>query len=664
MDQLFRLSNELLLEYNYTREFKTLNDSPILVLNNGYNQSNYFFNADSQENVTRNVRDLSALLVDGGKQVSLNIDVSTPYNDLDEKITSTSNFITNFTNAGLNYDTVRVHIISGYNFESSQGFILQFKFKDAFGKEHFLATQLFDKSFSQFEINPNPVIAEERVYNRFIELKIPSLKYIIESFAKNNADPFELANVLTDNKGVTFQQNLTVNYLNLNKLEIKGDYRFYNFLPENSLTVPLDTSFGDLAASIDESTNGDFYELSAKYNGENIENLILELNSGTDADWIILHGIDIIEQIVDTGFVLTQSYNLSQVDNFEQPIFFRPIILNSEWAISWSIDYTVSLFNNVTGERISKNSKKTYMDPKKWGRSLKKINLGTSPIIDEVYNKIENPIYQVNVTESRALNTVKTILTFVESNNILVETKTEFGDDFDGNTRWGQRELNLPISISDNYYNFKISRRGEGNTFNSINLSSTGVVVLRVVLSGTEFIDLVSESDSSLSSGEVTFKINQLTASRINNASKSQFFIILKNEDDESIIYEGKFLNSLDETENQITNLNINLKKEISNLESQIAELDATLTNRETTIKTNEDKIIYLKDINNLYLKKIELLENSLDVTQINSVINNKLRNSVEITEKTDISKGNFSGNTKPDKVSSLNSSLGTYKNI
>ena len=334
-------------------------------------------------------------------------------------------------------------------------------------------------------------------------------------------------------------------------------------------------------------------------------------------------------------------------------------------AVSWTLDYTVSLYNQVTAERIIKNSKRTFMDPKRWGRSLERINLGTSPIIDEIYNKIENPVYQVNVSEVRGLNRVKTVLSFVDSFNIHVETKTDFGEDFDGKTRWGQRELNLPLTLSDNYYNFKLFNRSEDSGFSSLNLNSTGVVVMRLVISNDEFIDITAEPDSLLDRGEVTFRITQLTAQKALNSNNTYFFIVLKSDDQESVIYEGKILNSFNETENQITNLNINLKREISELQNSIADLNLENSTKDNRILDNENKIIYLRDINNLYLRKIELLENNLDTTQIDSIIQNRLRSDITFNENTDLSKEDFSDAViAPDKVTLLNSSLGTYKNI
>ena len=331
MDLLYRLSNELLLEYNYTNEVKTLVESPIYILNNSNNNSNYFLNDDTQELITKNVRDQSAVIISTGEYAFLNVDLPIPYNDFDSTLTNTNNLSQTITNGSLTYDTIKIHILSGYNFEFSEGFILEAKFIDPFNKQHYLLSFVFDKSSSIFDINPVPVRAEERVYNRFIEIKIPSLKNIIDSFSLNSNDNQNLANVLTDQKGITYQQNLNFNYININKVEDRGGYRYYKVTPENELSIPLEPSFGNLVANIEESSNGDFYQLSAKYDGESVENLLLELNSGSDADWILLHGIDIIEQIVDTGFVLTQSMNLTQVENFEQPIYFRPIILNSEW---------------------------------------------------------------------------------------------------------------------------------------------------------------------------------------------------------------------------------------------------------------------------------------------------------------------------------------------
>lgn len=664
MDQLYRLSNNFLLEYNYTKDYKSLVNSPVFILKNQYNNSNYFFNDDTQKNITGNVRDNSAILVENGEFVSLNID-SSPYNDFDDKLTPTSQLTPSISNPGLNYDKVRIHVISGYNFEDSDGFILEIKIRDPFNKEHFLASYLFDKVSSSLELNPNPILSDQRIYNRFVDLEVPSLKSIIESFSSNFSDPEEIGNILTDSKGLTYQQNLIVNFLTIRKSENKGIYRFYKTIPENNFTIPLEQSLGNLSASIVESTNGDFYELSARYEDQSIENLILRLNSGSDADWIVLHAVDIIEQIVDTGFVMTQSYNFTQTENFEQPIFFRPVILNAEWAVSWTIDYTVSLFNQITGETISKTSKRTFLDPKKWGKSLRKINLGSTPIIQEIYNKIDKPVYEVKVTETRPLNSVKTVLSFVDSYNISVESKTEFSSDNLDGVKWGQRELNLPLTSTDNFYKFKIFRKTAENEFSFVNLNSAGNVIFRIIISNDEIIDIPSLEQSSLEKGEVVFKIAQITAQKANSARASQFFILLKNGDSESVIYEGKILDSFDLTQKTITNLNLSLKEKISENNNKIFELSNELAQKNLLIKNKEEDVVYLKSINSLYQKKIELMSNSLDTTEIDKTIQNKLREQLDNQQiSQDLSAGNLNSNTNPNKIKNLNNSVGTYRNI
>ena len=85
----------------------------------------------------------------------------------------------------------------------------------------------------------------------------------------------------------------------------------------------------------------------------------------------------------------TSAQMFTQLSDFDDPQLFRPIILNSAIAVSFAINYTLRLFNRADSTQIIKKARLTSFDPKKYGRRLNKINLGTVPTVAKVYNQIE-----------------------------------------------------------------------------------------------------------------------------------------------------------------------------------------------------------------------------------------------------------------------------------
>jgi hypothetical protein len=95
-----------------------------------------------------------------------------------------------FYNGDLPYDTIRIHILTGYVFNDVEGFNLKVKAKQRrFNKntdssvvninntEAIISSFVFHKGImgKVVEFNPNPVYMSERFYDRFIEFKIPSV---------------------------------------------------------------------------------------------------------------------------------------------------------------------------------------------------------------------------------------------------------------------------------------------------------------------------------------------------------------------------------------------------------------------------------------------------------------------------------------------------------
>jgi len=102
---------------------------------------------------------------------------------------------------------------------------------------------------------------------------------------------------------------------------------------------------------------------------------------------MIFHQIVVSEQI-GNQFNVSSEQTFTQTDDFDLPTLFRPIILNSSVAVSYAINYTMRLYNRADNTQIIKKARLVSYDPKKYGRRLMKLNLGTVPTIAKVYNKL------------------------------------------------------------------------------------------------------------------------------------------------------------------------------------------------------------------------------------------------------------------------------------
>ena len=109
----------------------------------------------------------------------------------------------------------------------------------------------------------------------------------------------------------------------------------------NSVSILSRDIYDNLYAQVIQSTGGDYFELSGQVTGSTFANFIAQLNS-TGAQYVVFHEISVTEQ-VGTVFTQTSFQVISQTQDFDEPILFRPIIKNANSAISFSINLSLTL---------------------------------------------------------------------------------------------------------------------------------------------------------------------------------------------------------------------------------------------------------------------------------------------------------------------------------
>jgi hypothetical protein len=92
------------------------------------------FNRDQDYNVTQNTSLNSVVRTGENTFITLNPNLIVPYNDFNSDLTPTSGLPVVFpSNINVIYDSVRYHILSGYNLENLDGLILGIDFPDVDG---------------------------------------------------------------------------------------------------------------------------------------------------------------------------------------------------------------------------------------------------------------------------------------------------------------------------------------------------------------------------------------------------------------------------------------------------------------------------------------------------------------------------------------------------
>lgn len=390
--KFIQIADGILLEYIYTSqsnptEFNTATH-PIEIMRDGHTGGSYLFNPESVSAEMGNYIDISAAAINKNKTqyAYLDNDIGVPYNDFDPELTNSVNLLQTFSpQQNIAYDKIRVHFIAGFSFTGYDGIIFETLVPRRDGVLLNLSSINFLKTDTPV-FNPDPVLINDKLYASYIEWRVPSLYFMNNSF--DPAVSNSLGYKLTEGQGFLSTPTITFKATGIYETIIDNAYNYYNVEEINATTFASRDIYDNVYAQVIESDGGDYFELSGQVTGSTFEDFIMQLNASSGgADNIVFHEINVSEQI-GTNFIKTSTQVFTQTTNFDNPILFRPIILNSSVAVSFSINYMLRIYNRSDNTQIVKIAKLTSFDVNKYGRRLMKINLGVVPTVANVYNQI------------------------------------------------------------------------------------------------------------------------------------------------------------------------------------------------------------------------------------------------------------------------------------
>lgn len=562
------------------------------------------YNDDGDLSKTHNIKDITVAPIGGSRLALLDSDIAPEYQDYDPALTQSA--IDTLYSANLVFDTVRFHFASGFNFEEVGSVIVGVKHKLNDLRNFIFSNIVLDSITAEdiLSLNVRPLYLGDAVYDKYIDIKIPSIKYLDDNFDQFGPNSFEY--LATGGIGFIKNSPVTVFLQEANSEIIYGtnniEYNGYLVTQNYEAAVSQTNEFDDLGAVIQEAPDGDYIEYYATWNGAFPEDLISILNRrGSDQNWILIHQLQVYEQ-VGTAYIPSGNLVIYQEDNFGEPLAYRPILKNAAVAVSMSIDYTLRLFNKATSENIIRTGSMTIFNPNKYGKSLAKIELIGGPQSNIIYNKIQQTTFdasgafnvvlgntnsQIQIQEKKVAAPV-----FFHKSNVLLSsrnaliTSTELGNE----VVYGQGKMILPIDPTDNFIRFNIYKQvatSDAPTPMSLNLNSTFKLAFgkNVV---AEFTNMKDAAYENLQYGQIAFKISKQVAIKILDSTDDLFIITVISEDGtESMLYTGKWRSSTDYQsiiQNETAEANAMLEA------SKNADLIKSLTTKVSELESEVDK--------------------------------------------------------------------------
>ena len=454
----------------------------------------------------------------------------------------------------IKYDTVRLHLRSGFSFAARnyEGFLFEITTERNSGIKNYL-TQLVYLNTSNYEYsNPKPFMLGEKLYTKFIDIKVPTLIEQNTEFL----DRF-YGDGSTGSSDLNPSSNYGINFKLIDRLEAIGGYDYFYTGEENSFTVSREDEFQDFTVVIEDAEDGDYFKIYGEKDNSigAFEAYILNRISTSSDDIMVMYDVDIYE-FIRTSEIKTFSTTYTQYESFNDPIVFRPVIMNSNIAANFSIEVTMRIYNQTDNTQIVKRASLTLEQTGRYGKKLNKLKIDSPNQLTEVYNVLPqlaaNKLISGFITDSLP-RSVKYVPAFIERHNIiasksivsLIGTGENDGikdvEETETGEFKGENETEILIPRTNSYYKFVIAKK-KSDDFEYISFDNAERMVLVFNDGKTDLkFNNIYNKDIDMGSGEILFKITKSNAIKISGMNTDKFYINLYNGQEETMVISGKF---------------------------------------------------------------------------------------------------------------------------
>jgi hypothetical protein len=573
-----------------------------IFVENSVTGGHQIFNTDSSYPSIKNIRDLNAVSIGNNTYVYLDSEKVPNYLAYDPNLTST-------TLSGYNVvlDNVRFHFVAGFDFDDFRALILSIVHTENNGTNNVFANVLLapETIVELIIFNPRPLFLSNAVYDRYIDILVPSIKNINEDFVTSPVPSTTFSAAITPGPdgpvGFIYNNPITISLLECGiKKTIYTNtsltYDAYEVSEVFTTTISQSNEFDNVGAYVNESIAGDYLEFYLTFNSGFPGELISILNNRNPADdWIIIHQLSIFEQ-VGTSFINTSRLIFFQEDLYDEPNVFRPVLKNAHEAISMAVDYVARLTNRRNGEQIIREGSFSLIAPKKYGKNLINLPLLDKPQSQKVYNKIiknnfeatplfiePTPISQQPVitpaVPAQINEVVRTefIPIFFNNSNISISNVSSMATSADSSEEviFGPGKLRFVLSPFDNVIKLKVFTEATlANATNplvplDLNVNAPKYRLVFETTSGKISVDNVNDANQeNLSTGQLAFNVSKKDSEAISNSKNKVVYLVSVSQDGrETLIYTGEWRKP----------------SEQANVDAAIAQAKAEANNKKST---------------------------------------------------------------------------------
>jgi len=542
-----KVNKDVLVEWTFddqnliTEDYKVLDADGTTIKNYAYSQAPLTF---GQPSVTNNLLDYQLFAIDP---------VNRKYGHVDEN-TYTFLHVQDFpAGVPVMFDTVKFWFPINYTFKDKIGMYVRIYTYDYNNLNLVeLSNFYFDKTdpamTNLLDFPSQPIHLQEVLWGKCIQLEIPSVYEVSRQRAQNSPEQGTINSNITGGViGVGLSQTspIFIDFSFIEKKEtILGTENLFIGAPYVA-NVPQAPEFKTLGVSIEESTNGDFFEIVGTYNGNSSEfSKFLSDMANVGQVYYIEYDITMFEENVPQT---TEKRIITS--NFSEEIEYRPVIKRANTTAA--IQVNMNLINLVDDTQITRTATLGLLRDQisKYGARLLRINTSNT-FKPKIYNDSNADVFRkgsegINFVQNKFVDKVEIPFPAIAiEGKIVVQNKSDEAKD---GKYYGKGSLKIPVRPFDNIFKFIVAKKIEDKTRQPYDLSNAGQIKL-AFRSKSETIETDLYYDSGLVNlelGILVFKIDEEKVAKLEKMysnGENQYYITTSNNGIRTTVYDGRFM--------------------------------------------------------------------------------------------------------------------------
>lgn len=474
----------------------------------------------------------------------------------------------------IRHDTLKFHLPINWTFGEYLGFYIRVYTYDSLNETEFeLSNFYFDMTdvSKQYLMNFSspPLLFQEKLWGKTIEIEVPSVSEISSQLTNSRPSENSINFNLTSGNGLSMNSPIFIDFRFIKNIQTINSVVSYTLESSITTAIPQTPEFERLGLVIENSKNGDFFEIYGIYN-----NTISGFKRFIDDSislgnrYYIQYNITTYEQNI-RGKTIT----ITLTDSFNEPIEYRPIIKYS--TTTAIIDVEMRLIDSVDDSYIIRRASYGMLQDEvsKYSLNLMKINLenaykpkiyniksAINPDLVGVSNSfgiipINNnsktpPIPRVTINSLNGSNNSSVIVeqikvpfpVLIDRFNIMAKSDSAV---INNKTFFGFGKIQILLYPFDNVVGFYIA---SGSLDSPNYLDMSGYNELKMIIKNDSnsitFTPYIESGQVDLSNGSIAFKITQSKFSEIKkiyNSGVNVFYITGTSNSTTSVIYTGLF---------------------------------------------------------------------------------------------------------------------------